>query len=512
MSEGAAYLAIDGTILFCNAQLASMLRIPLEKLLGTRLSSYIASEKQPNFSALLDSRDRPIEKAEVRLVGEDGHSVDVILSLRANDSPAGRGISAVLTDISSRKRFEEKITRLNRFYSLLRHTSKVIINCADHESLFNGICRVFVEQGDFLLAWIGLVDEDAGIVTPKAWEGYNDGFLDNIRISIFEEPEGLGPTGRTVRSGRACVANDLSAGSEGTAQCEHALRHGHRPKAAVAIRCKNKIIGALTLYSGNEELFDSEFLELLEAIGDDISFALEQIDRETQQAKTRAALHVQTMERLKISEELEQKEQLLIINSRRSAVGETIEFIAHQWRQPLSALSIYAQQLEREAQKKTVTSDYVETITGKVIGIIQSMHQTIEDFRNFSKQEKEKRVFNLAETVEYTLALINDSFTGNNIRIETEVRDDPTVLGFRNEYSQVVLNVINNARDTLIDRKIPSPWIKIRIFREEAKSVVLISDNAGGIPDEIMDRIFDPFVTTKDASMGMGIGLYISRT
>jgi len=500
MSEGAAQLSSDGTILYCNAQLAAMLRIPLERLQGTPLSSYIAPDMRPSFAAMLDGRDRLCEREEVRLVAGDGEFVDALISLSSSDSSEGLGRSAVITDIGARKQSEEKIARLNRLYAVLSQTSKVIFQSLDRDSLFQSICRIAVEHGGFLLAWIGLVDEDAGVVTPMAWEGKNEGYLDNIRVSIFDEPEGLGPTGRAVREGAVCISGDGES------------RRGHRSSAAIAIRQGDRVIGVLTLYSDERDYFNSQFIDLLGEIGADISFALDNLIREAERARTRAALHVQTMERLKLAEELKREEQLLIVNSRQAAVGETIEYIAHQWNQPLGALSIYAQQLESEARRESAADGSVERISGKIIAVLQAMNQTIDDFRNFTRVEKKKQAFNLAETVEKTLALVYDSLASQNIRIETEVRDDPAVIGFRNEFSQALLIVINNAREALVQRKVAAPLIEIQIFREGGKAVVAISDNAGGIPEEIMDRIFDPYFTTKDAAKGTGIGLYLSKT
>jgi signal transduction histidine kinase len=140
------------------------------------------------------------------------------------------------------------------------------------------------------------------------------------------------------------------------------------------------------------------------------------------------------------------------------------------------------------------------------------MSQTINDFRKFLQPDQEIRQFNLREAVKKTLLLVGDSFTSQNIEISTEVQEDLIVTGYENEFCQVLLNILNNAWDIITERNIVSPRIEIKLFREGYSNVTTISDNAGGIPAEIIDRIFDPYFTTKDADKGTGIGLYMSKS
>jgi len=98
---------------------------------------------------------------------------------------------------------------MNRLYSVLSEINHAIVRATERGSLFEEICRIAVEQGGLLMAWIGLVDEDSGLVRPAAWYGKNEGYLDNIRISVFEEPEGMGPSGRAIRESDVCLTRDF---------------------------------------------------------------------------------------------------------------------------------------------------------------------------------------------------------------------------------------------------------------------------------------------------------------
>lgn len=193
-------------------------------------------------------------------------------------------------------------------------------------------------------------------------------------------------------------------------------------------------------------------------------------------------------------------------------MGETIEYIAHQWKQPLNALAIYAQLMKRAFRDGACTGEYLERMTGNIMEQVEAMTRTIGDFRNFIKPEGEARQFSLREAFEGTFALIGDSLRIGGIAVETIEREDPKAIGYRNEFSQVLVNILNNAKDALIERNIPSPRIDIRLFRDGRNSVATISDNAGGISCDIIERIFEPYFTTKRDSEGTGIGLYMAKT
>jgi len=107
---------------------------------------------------------------------------------------------------------------------------------------------------------------------------------------------------------------------------------------------------------------------------------------------------------------------------------------------------------------------------------------------------------------------MEDSFRNQDIAIEVSTKSDPVIFGYRNEYAQVLLNVLNNARDVLLERKIVGAKVTINIFTEGGRAVVTISDNAGGVPGEIMGKIFDPYFTTKGPQAGTGVGLFMSKT
>jgi signal transduction histidine kinase len=219
----------------------------------------------------------------------------------------------------------------------------------------------------------------------------------------------------------------------------------------------------------------------------------------------------ESAERLWALEELRQREQMLIQQSRMAAMGEMIGNIAHQWRQPLNLLALLAQELPVAHQNGEPSTEYLQTHVQKMMKAIRHMSKTIDDFRNFFMPDREKVDFNVQETIEKTLSLMELSLEGREVKVTAVTGEVPAVHGYPNEYSQVLLNIISNARDALVARKVANPEIRIEIGAEEGRSLVTITDNAGGIPEAIVGKIFDPYFTTKGPDQGTGIGLYMSK-
>jgi len=219
-------------------------------------------------------------------------------------------------------------------------------------------------------------------------------------------------------------------------------------------------------------------------------------------------LEKQVMER---TAELRDKDQMLLIQNRQAAMGEMIGNIAHQWRQPLNTLGLKIQSLLHFYDLGEFNREYLAKSVSSSMELILHMSETIDDFRNYFKPEKDKVQFKLSEAIANTLSFLKDSFNNEHIKIEVITKDDPAVNGYRNEFAQVILNILNNARDALIERAIGDPQIKITTYSEGDRAVVTISDNAGGIPEEILQKIFDPYFTTKGPQDGTGVGLFMSK-
>ncbi|NQY21594.1 MAG: HAMP domain-containing histidine kinase, partial [Campylobacteraceae bacterium] len=219
---------------------------------------------------------------------------------------------------------------------------------------------------------------------------------------------------------------------------------------------------------------------------------------------------------LKIEEEISKRreqEQVLAQQSRLAGMGEMIGNIAHQWRQPLNALGLVIQNIKFSYDIGDLDDEYMERSAKKAKLLTASMSSTIDDFRNFFSPNKEKDVFDLNNIIEKTLSLVESTIVQNDIQIN-KIYDSSAldVFGFSNELSQAILNIFNNSRDALVENNINDPFIQIITYQNNDYAVLEISDNAGGIPKEIIKKVFDPYFTTKEQGKGTGIGLYMTKT
>ena len=210
--------------------------------------------------------------------------------------------------------------------------------------------------------------------------------------------------------------------------------------------------------------------------------------------------------------ELRQKDQILIKQSRQAAMGEMIGNIAHQWRQPLNTLGLMIQELSLFYDLGQFNKEFLDHNVSSSMVLIEHMSKTIDDFRNYFRPDKEKVKFKVEGAIANTLSLLEGSLQNPLISIEIITKDKPVIYGYQNEFAQVLLNILINARDVFIERKVKSPRVTITTCCEDGCAVVTIADNAGGIPEEIMGKIFDPYFTTKGPQQGTGVGLFMSKS
>ncbi|MHC1698800.1 MAG: MASE3 domain-containing protein [Geobacteraceae bacterium] len=205
-----------------------------------------------------------------------------------------------------------------------------------------------------------------------------------------------------------------------------------------------------------------------------------------------------------------EKDSLLVQKDRQAALGEMTGNIAHQWRQPLNAIAIIVQELEMQVTTGSLNKDHLMESISSIHDLTRHMAQTINDFRELYQLNKEKVSFSLSKKVRQLLALVGSNLREQGISVIVSAEDEVLALGFPNQFAQVVLNLLNNSRDALVERNVPNPTIWIEISNNGTSSLVTVKDNAGGIPTDIMHRVFDPYFTTKGE--GTGIGLSMSRT
>jgi PAS domain S-box-containing protein len=217
-------------------------------------------------------------------------------------------------------------------------------------------------------------------------------------------------------------------------------------------------------------------------------------------------------ERKELERKNRQKDRIMMQQSRQAAMGEMIGNIAHQWRQPLNVLGLTIQRVQLFHDMGQFDKEFLAASTADAMRVINHMSQTIDDFRNFFSPNKEKERFTVNEALEKAISLMDVNIDDRRIGIDVEVVGSPTIHGYRNEYSQVLINILMNSKDAFLERGIADPRVFIRIFAEEGRSVLTMEDNAGGISEDIIGKIFDPYFTTKGPQKGTGVGLFMSKT
>ncbi len=214
---------------------------------------------------------------------------------------------------------------------------------------------------------------------------------------------------------------------------------------------------------------------------------------------------------IKVKQEIQknnEKEQILIQKSKLSSQGEMINTIAHQWRQPLSELSALFMNIDMQYTMGTFNQQILNEKISKSEILLNYLSNTIDDFSNFLKEDKEKSLFYINEVISNVLNISNiESF--KDIEIKKVLQDNLQMYGFKSELSQVLLNIISNSKEQFIKKSIHNPIIKIKIYKHKENLIIIIEDNALGIQTHELTKVFDLYYTTKKD--GSGIGLYISK-
>ncbi|QKF77724.1 PAS domain-containing sensor histidine kinase [Arcobacter defluvii] len=209
--------------------------------------------------------------------------------------------------------------------------------------------------------------------------------------------------------------------------------------------------------------------------------------------------------------ELKEKEKMVIRQSKLSAMGEMLSMIAHQWRQPLSTISTMITRIKLKNEINKLDKIFLDTILNDINKYIQYMSTTIDDFRNFFTIDSKKELITLNEIVIITHKMLEKTFLSQNIKIEIKDKKLSKLNLPKNELIQIILNILNNSKDAILEKNIENPLISISFNQNKKEQKIFIEDNAGGIDENIISKIFNPYFSTKNKKNGSGLGLYICK-
>ena len=210
-------------------------------------------------------------------------------------------------------------------------------------------------------------------------------------------------------------------------------------------------------------------------------------------------------------EDSRKKDQIMFAQAKLASLGEMLQNIAHQWRQPLGALTMIIQSFQSKFLSGKLDNEFIDSRVEDAGVLAKNMSDTLEDFRTFFDPNKNQKRFSIKKVIEKSIDLTKYQLGKEGVDILFNMREDIEIYSFENELTHVILNLINNSKDALCEKNIDNKVIKFIVKQTEKSVIINIVDNAGGIKSDIIDKIFDPYFTTKHKSIGTGIGLYMSK-
>jgi signal transduction histidine kinase len=245
--------------------------------------------------------------------------------------------------------------------------------------------------------------------------------------------------------------------------------------------------------NSSDEIGDlsKEFNKMVETIEENINTLEDKVDKKTQENL--------------------QKNQLLEEQNKMAAMGEMIGNIAHQWRQPLSMITSSSTGILYYKDENLLTDEMLEKEMNLINENAQYLSRTIDDFKNFIKGERKLEYFNFDKEIQQLLNLILPAAKNNEIQIIQDIDKSISTTGYPNELLQCFINIFNNAKDALKENVLDSDRLFfISVYKDKQSIKIEFKDNGGGVPDTIIDKIFDPYFTTKHQSQGTGLGLHMT--
>lgn len=210
-------------------------------------------------------------------------------------------------------------------------------------------------------------------------------------------------------------------------------------------------------------------------------------------------------------EAIREKDKMLFEQSRMAQLGEMIGNIAHQWRQPLSVITTASTGMKLRKGIGMLSDEEFITHCNSITKNANYLSQTIDDFKNFIKEKKELQSVDLQKKIKEVLSIVDSSLKNSSIHVIQEFEEEPVVVDLvSGEFTQVMMNILNNAKDILQETKRDKKWVKLCLKREGKYAIITIENNGESIEEKVLPKIFDPYFTTKHKMQGTGLGLYMS--
>ncbi len=383
-----------------------------------------------------------------------------------------------------------------RALRVIRSFARALVRAADERALLADLCRIVVQDAGYRLAWIGYAEQDAAhAVRPAAHAGFEDGYLDRMPITWDREETGLGPTGTAIRLGRTQVVRFITTDPRFEPWREEAVRRGYCSSVALPLRTAGSVLGALNVYAAEPDAFDSDEIALLEELAEDLSFGI---------ASLRNRSELENAQR-----ELELRDRQDRQRERLESLGRLAATVAHDFNNLLAVIQAAAEDAQRRSAPGPVAEDVDDILKAAARASILT-----SELLEFGKGAPGVPVdHDLDETLDRLLPMIRRLLPDTvqlDVRLSAEpilVRADPSRV------SQVVLNLVTNARDAMPDGGelvIGARGVECEVHEQLPAgpyAEISVGDTGTGMAAATLERVFEPFFTTKDPGTGNGLGL-----
>jgi len=476
-----------------NPSMCRMLGYSHDELVGLHASDIVAPMEIPNIEPALNSIEANAEyNQQWYFKRKDGTTfpADVMVT----KLPEGH-LLGMIRDISERTQADNRIRDLNRTYAVLSDINQLVVREQDSVKIIERACRIAVDKGNFLLAWIGLTDEAQGRLKLKAHAGATPDTLAILDRLLADAQPSCFFTAQALNRGEPSICNNIETDPQATAWREASLQRGYRALASFPLHINDSCHGTLNLYADRSDFFDHHEVQLLSELAGDISFALTAADRER--------------EHMALQQQLGQAQKM-------QAIGTLASGIAHDFNNIVGAISGNADLAKmdlNEAHPATICVDEIQRAS-------QRAKQLVQRILTFSTpHERSLQPIHLPPVLEEALRLLRSTLpAGVDLRFKSTGLL-PTVRADESQIHQVVLNLVTNAWHALegkkghieigleacrVDHALSSIY---RDLKPGSYVRISVSDDGAGMDNTVLQRVFEPFFTTKPPGQGTGLGL-----
>jgi PAS domain S-box-containing protein len=407
-------------------------------------------------------------------------------------------LAGIAEDVTARKAAEAALRRSMRALLTLGRCNEALVRAAGEQELYQGVCRVIVEEGGYRLCWVGLAEHDVRqTIRPVAQAGQDDGYVAALDAVASDTERGQGPTGTAVRTLRPVIGRDFERDPTLAPWRAEALRRGYRSSASLPLVIDGACAGVLSIYAAEPDAFSEEEVRLLGQLAEDLAFGV--------------AAHRARADRDRLTAQLVQADRLV-------AMGTLAAGVAHEINNPLAYVIAALDHLEETmlampAGPPGAGLREAREVLAEAREGAERVRLIVRDLKSFSRVEdaRVERV-DLRKVLEASINIAMNELK-HRARLVTAFGQAPLVLANEAKLGQVFLNLLINAAQAIPPGHVDQHEIRVTSSTEaDGRARVEVSDTGAGIPPALADRIFEPFVTSKRPGEGTGLGLSICRS